>query len=87
MVSTYTYTLFYRNFDRDYVGRILVYILSYINVSTSHQAHVSYFVLSDLAKVKNLIEISASKSNINFLSLHSCRNFFSYALGTAHAKS
>ena len=41
------------------MGRTVVCILSYVNVSISHQAHVAYFVLYDLAKVRPLREILA----------------------------
>ena len=44
---------FSRIFDRDYMGRTLVNVLIFVNVTLSHQAHVAYFVLNDLTKVNN----------------------------------
>ena len=44
-------------FDRDHVGYIVVYCISHVNVSHSHQSHVLYYVLHDLAKAGNYTSI------------------------------
>ena len=38
-------------FERDYISRILVYCISNVDVTNSHQAHVLYYVLNDCARV------------------------------------
>ncbi len=40
-----------RPFEKNYIPRILVHMLSHVDVTRSHQAHVLYFSLHDIAKV------------------------------------
>ena len=46
-----TFDVFFRTFDRDYMGRILTYGLSHVDVTRSHHAHVLFFAIHDLSKV------------------------------------
>jgi len=69
-------------FERDYLSRILVYCISNVDVTNSHQAHVLYYVLNDCAKAcgysnSRYVRISCgiSMSTINIVTTKTFHKF------------